>query len=120
MSIKSFITDNNTLSPVLWLWIPLFWFTGQVLIEVLLPADRILYLHKESGPHEILQFLLVSASCGIFACTLFKNLKKLPTWLKFWIGLAAFYSFYVAIEEISYGQSFFQWETPENWQAINN
>lgn len=120
MSIKSFITDNNTLSPILWFWIPFIWFAGQLLIEVFLPTDTILYLHKESGPHEILQFLLISASCIIFLRTLLKNSPKLSNWLKAWLMIAIICSFYVASEEISWGQSFFQWSTPEHWQKINN
>ena len=77
-------------------------------------------LHRESGVHEIIQFLLILASSILFACTLIKGRTSINIWLKSWLGIAAICCFYIAFEEISWGQSFFQWSTPESWQEINN
>lgn len=41
-------------------------------------------------------------------------------WLKLWFGIAALCSFYVAGEEVSWGQWIFYWDTPEHWAAIND
>src|SRR5690606_13691057 len=37
-----------------------------------------------------------------------------------WLALAALGCFYVAGEEISWGQHFLQWSTPEYWSALND
>lgn len=98
----------------------MIWLIGQLSFELMLDPQTILYWHRESGPHEIIQFLLVLASCVLFAKTLVKGRKTINIWLKAWLGIAAICCFYIAFEEISWGQSFFHWDTPESWQEINN
>jgi hypothetical protein len=45
---------------------------------------------------------------------------RTQTLLKIWIGLGALGCLYIAGEEISWGQWFFHWSTPEVWQAVND
>ncbi|MGH1399456.1 MAG: hypothetical protein ACRBCT_09615, partial [Alphaproteobacteria bacterium] len=41
-------------------------------------------------------------------------------WLTLWVGIAALATFYVAVEEISWGQHIFEWGTPDFWQQVND
>jgi hypothetical protein len=104
---------------IFWLWVPIFWLLGQIALEVFLPAETILKIHAEGSIHEILQFLMVLAACIIAIYTLVKLHNK-ELWRVGWLSLMAICCFYVAIEEISWGQSFFNWATPDYWQNINN
>lgn len=104
---------------IYWLWLPILWLLGQFILEVALSSSLLLKIHAEGSVHEILQFAMVSAACLISLYTLV-NLKPKETWKVFWLLLTALCCFYVAIEEVSYGQSFFNWSTPEYWQSINN
>ncbi len=104
---------------IYWLYLPIFWFLGQVILELTLSSSMLLKIHAEGSIHEILQFGMVSAACTLSLYTLIKLPKK-EAWKVFWLSLTAICCFYVAIEEISYGQSFFNWTTPDYWQNINN
>ena len=104
----------------LWLWVPVIWLFMQALMEILLPAQTVLAIHAEGFIHELLQFGML---CAVFiiAVLLIKRLAGTGRRLEsFWAGLMALGAFYVAIEEVSWGQSFFQWTTPAYWQEINN
>ncbi len=104
---------------LLWLWIPVLWFIGQIVIEWTLPPLLILNIHAEGNIHELIQFGLLVVSF-ILCCTLLIKLSwKQNPWIFAWISLAALSCFYVAVEEVSWGQSFFNWHTPQEWQEIN-
>jgi hypothetical protein len=46
-------------------------------------------------------------------------MDKSNKWLIAWIGIAFAACAYVAIEEMSWGQSVFKWGTPEFWAHVN-
>ncbi|PZP56614.1 MAG: hypothetical protein DI586_03105 [Micavibrio aeruginosavorus] len=97
--------------------IPLLLMMGQVLVEIFVPNTEKAAFHSEGGPHEAIEaFFLVFA----FPVALFLTFKVKNFWLKIWAGIAALCCFYVAGEEISWGQQIFHWGTPENWAAIND
>ncbi len=43
-----------------------------------------------------------------------------PLWIKAWLVAGMLGALYVCLEEISYGQHYFNWNTPAYWQAIND
>lgn len=93
---------------------------GQVCLEISLPRDVLSALHSENGPHETFEFLILIVAFFV-AVTTFKYIDwKRQKWLAVWIGLAAVCCFYVAGEEISWGQHFLKWSTPESWSQIND
>lgn len=77
-------------------------------------------LHSETGPHEFIEFLFLVAAFFIALISLKHTYGKYDTWLVIWIGLAALCCFYVAGEEVSWGQHLLKWSTPEYWAHIND
>lgn len=103
-----------------WLYIPLIAIAVQIALNLTLPFETLLHLHGEDGPLEFIQFLVIGAAF-ITACTIFVKCRKSASkWLLSWIGLAAICSFYVTFEEISWGQHFLDWGTPEFWTEVND
>lgn len=92
----------------------------QVGIEFFLSGQILTKLHSENGPHETLQFLVLLVGVGVAAHTVFLPQLNNRPWLRAWFGLAAVCCFYVAGEEISWGQQLLHWTTPEFWSAIND
>ena len=113
------MTPSNTpLKPLYCLYLPLLWMAAQIALELTLDQNTLINIHAENGPHELLQFLMLVAGAVIAART-FLRMDKSNMWLNIWIGLAFAACTFVAIEEMSWGQSVFKWGTPEFWAHIN-
>ncbi|MEZ5815405.1 MAG: hypothetical protein R3E13_11910 [Alphaproteobacteria bacterium] len=110
---------NAGLNKIFWLWIPLMIVAAQALIELFAPQGLLGELHSESGPHEFIEFLFLLMAFFV-ALRIFPLLKNHPKWLYGWVGLAALCCFYVAGEEVSWGQHFLKWSTPEYWAHLND
>lgn len=110
---------NDHLPKLLWLWIPLALFTFQLLGENFFYRDYMDWVVAENGPYETLEFciLLVALSLAVYTLIHMDRSNKLLTG---WIVLAAVCCTYVAGEEISWGQHFLDWTTPEFWATIND
>src|SRR5690606_9029396 len=102
------------------LWLPLLLLAAQLIAEKLVTGpmhDRQL---TENGAVETLQFMLLVGACA-HAWLLLRDLKfQKPVYLSVWALLAALGCFYVGGEEVSWGQHFLNWDTPEYWRAIND
>lgn len=107
-------------SKIWWLWLPAAFMVFQIGLETFLPTAILSRLHTENGPHELLQFLAVFSAFGIALATFLSMDRKRQKWFAAWIGLAMACCFYVAGEEISWGQHFMAWTTPEFWSALND
>lgn len=66
--------------------------------------------------HNVCLLLAVLASFRLF----FLKNETAPKWIKAWIAIGFIGSLYVFLEEISYGQHYFGWITPESWGALND
>ena len=110
--------SNDHISKILWLWIPLCAFVIQVLGENIFRKYTD-WVVAENGPYETLQFLILLVALAIAVYTLV-FMDKANKMLTAWIGLAAFCCFYVAGEEISWGQHIVDWATPEYWSVVND
>lgn len=82
-------------------------------------SQHINWLVGENGPYEILEALILVIALSIAIFTLVK-MDKSNKWITAWVSLAALCCFYVAGEEISWGQHILQWNTPEYWKALND
>lgn len=107
------------ISPIFWFWIPIVAMGIQAVLELTLSTTVLSGMHSENGPHEILEFLLLILALG--ACLdFFFRMPHKTLLLKFWFGLAAICCFYVAGEEISWGQHVWDWATPDYWSYVND
>lgn len=112
--------NTKPLSPILWLAIPIAIIVAQTCIELFAPPGILGELHSETGPHEFIEFIFIGAAFFVAIYTLIKLRGTQQKWLTAWVGLAAVCCFYVAGEEISWGQHLLQWSTPEYWTHIND
>lgn len=74
---------------------------------------------SESGLVENLQAILLVAAFIVGANLLVRR-PAAASWIKAWIIAGILGALYVFLEEISYGQHYFNWNTPEYWQKIND
>ena len=104
---------------IFWFWLPIVFFMVQILIEIFVPHAVLEPYLSENGPYEFLQFFVLIIA---FLIALKILLFQMPTLLfhKIWFALAAICCFYVAGEEVSWGQHLVGWSTPENWQEVND
>ena len=110
---------KSSLSPIFWLWIPIAAMGLQIILEVSLSGNMLSRLHSENGPHEILQAIIAALSFLVALKGLFAKSTKTAL-LRIWFALAALCCFYVAGEEISWGQHVWDWATPEFWSMVND
>lgn len=114
------INKDKKMFKFMWLWLPLLVIAVQVCLEALLPAQTLSVMHSESGPHEFVQFIIIlMAFFSSITMLPLVNIKNSP-WLSVWIGLAALSCFYVAGEEVSWGQHIMNWSTPDYWNQLND
>ena len=78
-------------------------------------------LKREDGVIENLTVVFLLVAIG-FCVSAYLRAKRLamPRSLKIWLVLLILGSLYFALEEISYGQHMFGWETGETWSELNN
>ncbi len=113
-------THSSSISRFFWLIVPLIFIVGQIGIEIFVPEDMKARIHSEWGPHETLQFFFVAAAFLVAAFTLPKIDWQTQKLLGLWLAIAAVCSFYVAGEEISWGQQIIHWDTPAYWSTMND
>ena len=111
--------SHFSIRDIWWLWIPVVALAVQLMLEAFADPASLPAMHSESGPHELLQFLIITAAFLISATMLLKAYKYSP-WLGVWVGIACVCSLYVAGEEMSWGQHILEWNTPEYWMALND
>lgn len=111
---------TKNLSSLYWLWIPVIFMIVQIFFEIFISGQSLSLLLSEEGPHEFTQFLFVLAGFFVAVNILFKLSYTKQKFLIAWVGLAALCCLYIAGEEVSWGQHFLQWSTPEYWTHIND
>ena len=107
-------------SILLWIIIPLALFILQIFVEIFLSKEQITALVSENGPYEWAQVILTGT--GFFLALLLLTKKEIRTrrLYVFWFGLAALGCFYIAGEEVSWGQHVAGWQTNADWAALND
>lgn len=103
-----------------WLYAPLLLMALQISIRLFLPEQIRVNIDSEAGPQETLQFLVLIAGFLIALAALARIDWKTQKYLGLWLALSALCCFYVAGEEISWGQWLFHWTTPEYWTQVND
>ncbi|MBI1300709.1 MAG: hypothetical protein GC137_03530 [Alphaproteobacteria bacterium] len=111
---------NYPVSKIYWLWLPIIMIFIQIVIELSFSNNVLAKIHSENGPHELLQFLIMVCAFLVSAAILLKSDLIGKLWLKIWVGIATICCFYVSVEEVSWGQHFLEWGTPEYWANLND
>jgi len=111
---------ENRLPSFLWLSIPLVAFIIQIILELSFSNELLSKLHSEWGAHETLQFLVIAAAFVVAVLCLTRFQWARNKFKAAWFGIAALACFYIAGEEISWGQHIFEWSTSEKWAALND
>lgn len=115
-----FLTENRyPVHRFWWLCAPLLLLVAVAVINPFLSKEHgTAWMYAENGFLETLQWVIALGAAGLgFACL--RYCKGRP-WLALWVFLGALGCTYIGLEEISYGQHLFKWETPEHWQAVND
>lgn len=103
-----------------WLWVPVL---SVIAIVVAFRLDEQFYrdwiLPEGYGVLELSQFFIALAGFFIALRLFFHPYVKQWTLLRVMVGLFAAACLFIAGEEHSWGQHFFQWSTPEYWAQIN-
>ena len=82
--------------------------------------DEYRMLKREDGIIENLTVLFLLVAIGFCVNAMFRAKRlAMPRSLHIWLALLILGSLYFALEEISYGQHMFGWETGEYWSEIN-
>jgi hypothetical protein len=111
---------NKTLPLFFWLVVPIAIILGQIALELGFTRAELAPMHSENGPHELLQSVYITFAFFLAVWLLFKVDWKTQRDIGVVVLVAALGSFYVAGEEISWGQHILNWSTPEYWAAIND
>ncbi len=110
---------HKDLPKIIWFVIPLFVALMPYVARIInLETDR--YMYSEFGIIENLTVLFLFVT--IIVCIMYLVSEKRFNFVgfKFWMGLFLLGAIYYAGEEISWGQHFFGWETPEHWTNVND
>ena len=106
--------------------LPLGFYLGVPLALVLSPYvlrgvwGTAAWLTGEYGIFEILTFILLLAAIYFLLRARVSAVGLRVAYLPTWLILMLLGSAYFAGEEISWGQHFFLWQTPDAWQRIND
>lgn len=100
-------------------WLPLVFFIAAIFFDVVLSEDVKFWLYNENGPYELTQFFVL-VWAAILAALNIPRYAGHAKFLMIWMVLAFLSCVWVAGEEISWGQQFLKWDTPEFWSGIND
>lgn len=112
---------EHTLPRWLWLWLPIVAYLAHY--AALIGLDTSVYEAWCTGEAGITErativVLVIALVLGMVTTT---RLCRQRRWLlATWFGLFTLGCLYFGGEEASWGQHWFGWVTPENWQALNN
>ena len=110
---------NKEIPKTVWLLLPFFVaLLPYVARMISLGSDK--YIYGELGVIENLTVIFLFVA--IIACFVFLTSKKKYNFLSFrvWVILFLLGTIYYAGEEISWGQHYFGWGTPESWKDVND
>lgn len=113
--------DLTELPVLLWLWLPLA--MAVVIFTAWLSLDTATFNRWFLGELAIIELftpllLLPAIACGIKAWSLRAWLPQ--RWLSWWILVVILGCVYFAGEEVSWGQHFFGWQTPDSLERLND
>jgi hypothetical protein len=117
---RPFASDPRWSEAWWWLGVPVLSAIALIAVFVRAPLWYDKYVIPEGyGVLELVQFIIMLVALAIAVRLLFNPfVRKRPFLLSFTI-LSALSCLYIAGEEMSWGQHFFHWNTPEYWALVN-
>lgn len=113
------LTSTGHIKNIFAFWIPVLFAVFITVADHLTPGEiGADWLYAEHGVNETIQWIIAFIAVYIGATAAL--IGDAPKWQRIWAALAALGCLYIGLEEISYGQQFFKWNTPEYWSAIND
>lgn len=105
-----------------WFWLPFGLVAGQLLARYFLPEETYrLHVASEYGAVELLTPIVLLPGIVFGVLAVLKYSSQLPTRnSKIWLLMVTFGAFYLAGEEVSWGQWFFMWDTPDALLGVND
>ena len=119
MSLNNYKDTPYMFQQTFKIFIPIAFFALALIIDKPFPEILPGFTALETGLVENLQAFLLLLSL-IVALHILSKAHCYPKWIKAWLTLGILGSLYVLLEEISYGQHYFNWSTPEYWQAYTD
>lgn len=113
-------TDRPLLPSVVWLWMPLALTVGQIVTHAIAPRFYAKYIALgETALTEIATPILLVPAV-LFGLLIVRHGKRLPNrWLVWWAVVLTLGSVYFAGEELSWGQHWIGWESPDFFANVN-
>ena len=109
----------NDLPKWLWLWLPLAVALFPYIARIIDPGtDQ--FVFGEQGIIENYTFLVLFVAIVIGVAAIMKMRSFKFKMLRLWMGLLVLGCIYYAGEEISWGQHWFGWVTPDTWLNVND
>lgn len=98
--------------------LPLILLGLHLLFMTILDEEGRFWFHSERGPTENITFLIFAAS-GVWALVLWKGSKTIIPRMRWFLLLFGVAAIFVALEEISYGQHYLGYDSPEWAEQYN-
>jgi len=114
------LLSADSLPAWLGLWLPLGIVIALALIWNFAPRFYLDTIAFEDGVLETSHFVLPLISIAWCLRILTVPEARRDRLVLFWVVLGLLGSIYMAGEEISWGQQYFHWLTPEDWQSVND
>lgn len=112
--------ERNRLPPWLWLWFPPLLAIMVIGSRLLAPEWYQRFIEPENGLVE-LATPLVSLLAFLVGLGLWRELYRIPArCMRLWVVVLTLACFYLAGEELSWGQQLFKWDTPQELAALND
>lgn len=112
--------EPNELSTWLWLWLPLGLYLLHVVAAVILPYEVYnTWFTSELGLSEEGTTLCLAIALVLGGWCAWRFAVTGRPQLALWFAIFALGCLYFGGEEASWGQHWFGWHTPEEWQALN-
>ena len=92
------------------------------LVMIVIPRDQLQWFHNETGPIEIitaLVFLLTAIAAGAILVSLRRQQPRPSRWFIAWHTLFIIGAVFMLLEETSYGQHYFNFESPAYFEEHN-
>ena len=112
--------DPDSAAPWWWLGAPLALAIALAVLWRIAPDWFGVWVEGELGLVELGQVAVLLVAVLLLARLLALPETRRDRLLTLWLGLALLATVGITGEEASWGQHFFRWATPENWQAVND
>lgn len=103
----------------LWLWLPIAIALLPYIARIIDPATDTIIFGELGVIENITVIVLLAALVAAIKSYAYMHSFPFPVF-KIWIALIALGSFYYAGEELSWGQHWIGWATPDSWKDIND